>query len=262
MVLGPWRHRQLLFRLIEREVLGRYRGSFGGLLWSLLTPLMMLAIYTFVFGTVFKARWATGGASHLEFAIMVFTGLVVFGVFSECANRAPGLIVSQPNFVKKVVFPLEITPWIALGVALFHAAIGASVLLLAIIVVKGGLAWTALLFPLVVSPVMLLALAVGWFFGALGVFLRDLGQAVGLMTSALLFLSPVFFALESLPADIQTWLALSPIAFSISAAREVLIGGTGPSWPALGAHLSFSALAAWLAFVWFQRVRRGFADVL
>ena len=262
LLAAPWRHRQLLARLVHRDVVGRYRGSLIGLGWSFFNPLFMLAVYTFVFGTIFKARWPSTSGGHDEFAVVLFCGLVVFGLFSECFTRAPQLVLEQPNFVKKIVFPLEVLPWVALGGALFHLSVGLLVLVPAVWWVRGAIPLTAVLVPFALAPLILLVLGLGWFLGALGVFLRDIGQAIGLLSSALMFLSPVFYSLDTLPPSIGTVLAMSPLAFAIEAVRDLLIWGRTPNLYGWAIHTVMCALIAWLGFVWFQKTRRGFGDVL
>lgn len=262
MLSGAWRHRRLIARLVHRDVAGRYRGSWFGLGWAVVNPLLMLGVYTFVFGVVFKARWPATNGSQAEFATALFAGLITYGLLAECVSRAPQLVLENPNYVKKIVFPLEVLPWINLGSALFHGLLGFAILLPAILVVRGGLPLTALAVPAILLPVLLLSLGAGWFLGALGVYVRDIGQIVTVAVSALMFLSPVFYTLESLPAPYSTWLSASPVAFAIEALRDAVFAGRGPDPASLLAHTLASGLLAWLGFAWFQKVRRGFADVL
>jgi lipopolysaccharide transport system permease protein len=262
MVASLWRHRGLVRQMIDREVMGRYRGSVFGIVWSLFNPVLMLSVYTFVFSVVFKARWHAGSDSKTEFAIVLFAGMIVFGIFSECVNRAPGLILSNPNYVKKVIFPLEIMPWVLLGSALFHAIVSLAVLLVFSLIVNHTLPLTVFFLPIVFLPLVLLVLGLGWFFSALGVYLRDVGQTVGLMTTVLMFLSPVFYPVDALPEDFRAYVALNPLAFIIESTRDVLIWGRLPDMTALGLYLAVALLVACLGFAWFQKTRKGFADVL
>jgi lipopolysaccharide transport system permease protein len=258
-----WRHRHLLAQLIRRDVAGRYRGSLLGMLWSFFNPLLSLAVYTFAFGLVFKAKWSGGRAdSLLEFAVMLFAGLIVFTVFAECATRAPGVVLANPAYVKKVVFPLELLPVMLLGSALFHAAASLAILLPGIAFAYGGLHWTLVLFPLVLVPVALLSLALAWVLASLGVFVRDIGQAIGVLVTALLFLSPVFFPLAALPAAVRPWVELNPLAFPIEQARQVLVLGELPDWSRLAAYSIAGLALAAAGYAWFRRSRHAFADVL
>ena len=169
---SQWRHRQLIIQLTKRDVIGRYRGSVMGLAWSFFNPLLMLAIYTFVFSVVFKARWGVGGEGKVNFAIILFVGLIVYGLFAECINRAPSLIVSNVNYVKKVVFPLEILPSVAIGSALFHASISLVVLLAAQLLINQRLPWTVVVFPIILLPLLLVTVGLAWLLSALGVFVE------------------------------------------------------------------------------------------
>jgi lipopolysaccharide transport system permease protein len=190
MFTSLWRNRQLVWQLTRREVAGRYRGSIFGLAWSFLTPLLMLVVYTFVFSVVFKARWKINvEESKTDFAIILFTGMIVFNLFAEIVNRAPGLIVSNTNYVKKVVFPLEILSWVTLGSVLFHSLVSLVVLLLVQIVLNHSLPWTVIFFPFVLLPLIFASLGVAWFLAALGVFVRDIGQITGVFTTLLMLLS-------------------------------------------------------------------------
>ena len=257
-----WRHRVLIWQLTRRDVVGRYRGSLLGLLWSFLNPIFMLAVYTFVFSVVFQARWGPASESKVEFAAVLFTGMIVHSLFAECLNRAPGLILGNVNYVKKVVFPLEILPWVAMGSALFHAAISVLVLLIFFAWTQQYLYWTALLLPVLLLPLVLFTMGLTWFLAATGVFLRDVGQTTGVVTTALLFLSPVFYPVSALPEAYRPLIYLNPLTFMIEQARGILLWGTMPDWSGLGAYLIFGFLTAWAGLFWFQKTRRGFADVL
>ncbi len=262
MFSGLWGYRNLIFQMIRREVVGRYRGSVIGLTWSLLNPLLMLCVYTFVFSVVFKAKWGGAQETQGEFAVILFAGMIVFNVFSECFNRAPMLLVSNVNYVKKVVFPLEILSWVVLGNALFHAFVSLSVLLMAEAVVFGKVPLTVFLFPVVLLPFALIVMGITWFVSASGVFLRDLGQLAGVLTTVLMFTSPMFFPLSALPENIRPWLMLNPLAYFIEEARSLLIWGVLPAWEKLAIAYAAALLVAGLGYAWFQKARRGFADVL
>jgi lipopolysaccharide transport system permease protein len=257
-----WRNRGLLRDLARRDAVGRYKGSFLGIFWSLLAPLLMLAIYTFVFGNVFRARWSGAGESTGEFAISLFAGLIVFNFFAECLNRAPGVILANTNFVKKVVFPLEILPCVTIGSALFHTCVSVGILLAFEIHLTGGVPATALLFPIVVLPLLLFTAGLSWLLAALGVYLRDVGQTVALLVSGLMFLSPVFFPRSAVPERFRLLMNLNPLAVPIEQARSVLVQGGGIDGPEWLLELAVSSLLCWIGFAVFQKLRRGFADVL
>lgn len=262
MFASLWRNRELIHASTKREVLGRYRGSALGLLWSFFNPLFMLAVYTIVFSVVFKARWNAGGDSKTEFALVLFAGLIVFNLFAECINRAPGLILGNPNYVKKVVFPLEILPVVTLLSALFHGLISLGVWLLAYLVFFGLPHHTALYLPLVILPFFLFTMGLSWALSSLGVFLRDVSQFIGVITTVLMFLSPIFYPATALPEDYRNLLYLNPLTPVIEQTREVLFWGRSPDFTMLGIHWLASVLIAWLGFAWFQKTRKGFADVL
>ncbi|HBM43978.1 MAG TPA: sugar ABC transporter permease [Halomonas sp.] len=258
-----WQHRSLILTMTKRDVAGRYRGSMLGLFWSFLNPVFMLLVYTFVFSVVFNARWEIGAdETSTQFAVVLFSGLIVHSFFAEVLSKAPGLILGSSNYVKKVVFPLEILPAIALGSAIFHTAISLLVLQFAYLVFTGMPPWTIVLAPFVFFPLAVLSLGAAWILAALGVFLRDIGQFIGVIITVLLFLSPIFFPIERLPADYQVLILLNPLTFIVEQAREVLIWGHLPDWKGLTMYTAFSTGFAWLGYAWFQKARKGFADVL
>jgi len=262
MIASLWRNRHLVHALVKREVVGRYRGSFMGILWSFFNPLLMLAVYTFVFSFVFKARWNTGSGSRTEFALILFAGLIVFNIFSECVNRAPGLMLSNANFIKKVVFPLEVLPWVALGATLFHALVSLAVWLVAYGVFFGPPHLTVLLLPLVILPLVFFTMGISWGLASLGVYLRDIAQFIGILTTVMMFLSPIFYPATALPPQYRHLMLLNPLTPTIEQAREVLFWGQAPDWTVFFLYLAGALLIAGLGFAWFQKTRKGFADVV
>jgi lipopolysaccharide transport system permease protein len=223
----------------------------------------MLAVYTFVFSQVFKARWGSlENESPLGFSINLFAGLIVFNLFAECANRAPTLILSNPSYVKKVVFPLEILAGVSVGSAGFHALTSLIVLAIFKLIAFQGLPFTFAWLPLVWLPLVLGCLAITWVIAALGVFLRDIGQLVGVIVSMLMFLSPVFFPVSALPARWQPVLTLNPLAQVIEQTRQVVIAGEHPQATYLIAGTLVAGLACELSFRLFQKTKRAFADVM
>ena len=262
MFRSLWRHRVLVYASAKREVIGRYRGSVLGLLWSFFNPLFMLAVYTFVFGVIFKSRWNPASDSKTEFALVLFAGLIVFNLFSECINRAPGLILANPNYVKKVVFPLETLSFVALLSALYHMVISLVVWLAAYVVFFGVPQATMLLLPLVILPFGLFIMGLSWFFASLGVFLRDVSQFIGIAVMALMFLSPIFYPATALPEASRHLLYANPLTPVIEMTRDVLFWGKLPDFILLSVYWLASLVIAWLGFAWFQKTRKGFADVL
>ena len=262
LLINLWRYRQLILSLVHREVVGRYRGSFLGILWSLFNPIFMLAVYTFVFSVIFKARWSTGSESKTEFALVLFAGLIIFNLFAECINRAPALIQANTNYVKKVVFPLEILPLVVFGAAFFHAIISFFVWLVFSFFVFGMPHATSLLFPVVLVPLTLLILGLSWFLASLGVFLRDITQVVGIITTTLMFLTPIFYPIAAIPEKYHPLIYSNPLAFIIEQARGLLIFGLSPDWLNVMLLTLLTLVFTLCGFAWFQKTRKGFADVL
>ncbi len=262
MVASLWRNRSLIHASATREVLGRYRGSALGLLWSFFNPLFMLTVYTFVFSEVFKARWSADSESKTEFALVLFAGLMVFNLFAECINRAPGLIPSNPNYVKKVVFPLEILPFVGLLSALYHMLISLGVWLLAYLILFGLPHATVLLLPLILLPFALFIMGLSWALASLGVFLRDVSQFIGVVVTTLMFLSPIFYPASALPEAYRHILYLNPLTPVIEMTRDILYWGKPPDFTILSIYWLATGTIAWLGFAWFQKTRKGFADVL
>lgn len=256
-------HRGLIRQFVRREIDARYRGSLLGLLWSFLNPLILLSIYTFVFGVIFHARWPHSSTGSLsEFAVILFCGLIVFSLFSECLGRAPGIIVGAANYVKKVVFPLEILPVVALGAALFHALASLSVLVAAHLLVSGRLHWTLVFVPVVVLPLLLLTLGLSWLLASLGVFIRDISHLVMLALQVLMFVTPIFYAMEALPEAVRPLLCLNPLTAVVEDMRRVVLWGLLPDWPRLVVWVAVDGAVMVLGYAWFATTKRAFADVL
>lgn len=262
MMASAWRHRTLIKTMIQREVIGRYRGSVMGILWSFFNPIFMLAIYTFVFSVVFKARWHTASDSKTEFAMVLFAGLIIFNIFAECTNRAPSLILSNVNYVKRVIFPLEIFPWVSLGSVLFHGLVSLVVWLAAYLIFFGIPHATVLLLPIILIPLFLFVLGLSWGLAALGVYLRDVSQFIAIATSVVMFLSPIFYPLTAVPEKYRAFLLLNPLAIVIEQVRDVLFWGKLPGLASFLSCLIGAAFIAWIGFAGFQKTRKGFADVL
>ena len=259
---NAWANRVLILSLARRDVVGRYRGSWAGLAWSFFNPLLTLAIYTFVFATVFKTRWQTMDGGVRDFALVLFAGLIVHGILGECLQRAPALVIANANYVKRVIFPLDVLGWVSLSSALFHAGVSTLVLLCALVLSGQAVPATAWYLPVVLLPYALLALGLVWLLSATGVFFRDIGQFTGILSTALLFLAPVMYPATALPAELRPWLYLNPVSFIVEQVRDVLVFGHSPDWSGLGWYTLAALGVAWIGFWVFQRARRGFADVL
>lgn len=229
-----------------------------------MTPIVLLSVYTFVFSFVLKTRWAgaANADAHGTYAVMCFSGLVVYNAFMECLSRSPGLVTNNINYVKKVVFPLEILCLVSFGSALFHFFIGLAVLLVFLIAFGFGIPHTAWAFCLVLPLLGLWSIGIGWVLSSLGVFLRDLGQIVTLIMSILMFATPIFYSIDSLPERYRFLMELNPLSFMIEVLRDVLILGRYPDAYAYLRHLAEAALLSLFGLWWFQRTREGFADVL
>ncbi|WP_323745949.1 ABC transporter permease [Diaphorobacter caeni] len=248
--------------LIKREIIGRYRGSFMGLLWSFVNPLLMLAVYTFVFSVVFKARWTGGEGSKTEFAMVLFAGMIAFNLFSEGLLRGPSLILGNANYVKKVIFPLEILPVVVMGSAIFHFLISFSAWLIFYFLLFGVPPVTLLELPIVLLPLVLMSLGLAWLLASLGVFLRDIGQIIGVLTMVLMYMTPIFYPIAALPEEFQRLLSLNPLTASIEQVRNAMMFGGPLDWATWLRQMLIGLVVAWLGFAWFQKSRKGFADVV
>lgn len=258
-----WKHAYLIKQFTVRDLWSRYKGSYLGILWSFVFPLLMLVIYTFVFSVVFESKWGTNvGESKVDFAIILFAGMTVFGLFSEVVNRAPSIIVSNVNYVKKVVFPLEIFPIVLLSTAFIQFSISCGILLFAILVFKQTIPWTVVFIPLVVFPLCLISLGLAWILSAVGVYLRDIGQILNVGVTALLFLSPIFYPVSAVPEKFRAMFQYNPLSYIVEDFRRVAIWGQMPHW---GNWLLWSGIGlifSMVGFYLFKKLRKGFADVL
>ncbi|WP_448102430.1 ABC transporter permease [Luteibacter jiangsuensis] len=264
--LGPYvslaRHARLVWELCKRDVSGRYRGSMGGMFWAFLNPLLMLAIYSFVFGYIFKSRWTAVESGNVNFAIILFIGLIISNFFSECLTRAPVLITANPNYVKKVIFPLETLSWVTVGTGLFHALISTVVLVVALVATGTAVSPAAALFPLLLLVFLPMVAGVTWLFSALGVYFRDTQQIMQVLTTSLVFLAPIFYPRSSLPEQYRWVLSLNPLTFIVESARGLILWGRLPDAVAALTYLAASLLVGWFGWLAFNATRKGFADVI
>jgi lipopolysaccharide transport system permease protein len=263
MVAGMIERRELIRQFTWREAQARYRGSYLGMVWALITPLLMLAAFTLVFSVILKARWrGSAPESVIDFALTLFSGMIAFNVFSDAASRSPGLIIGYPNYVKKVVFPLEILPVSVLGSAVIHSGLSLIIALTAILLTTGSLPWTIVYLPIVYLPLVLLTLGTSWILAALGVFVRDIGNLIGVALQLLFFLTPISYPLSAVPAAARPWFALNPMAVVVENFRRVLVWGLPPDWAPFLAVTLFSAVVMFAGYHWFVRLKRAFADVV
>lgn len=255
-------NREMIFMLIKREVISRYRGSVMGIFWSLIYPIVLLSVYTFVYHVVLKGKWRGGDETKTEFALIFFAGFLVFMFFSECISRATTMILTNVNYVKKVVFPLEVLPYVTIGAALFQLFVSFFVWVVFYFLLRGLPSWTIFYFPLVLFPCVLFIISASWFLAALGVYYRDIPQLINLILSVLMFCTPIFFPLSAVPEAYRSLFYLNPLTFIVEQTRDVLIWGKGPHWTSMLLVTVGYAILTWLSFIWFQKVRKGFADVL
>ena len=257
-----WHHRFLIYKLVQREISSRYRASLLGLLWSLVTPVLLLLVYTFIFSTVFKLRWGGAEEDSINFALVLFVGMIVHGFFADVINRSPTLVLANVNYVKKVVFPLEVLSTVAVGSALFQTLVQSTVLMVALLITGTELHLSVLLLPIVMLPLVLLTLGICLFFSSVGVYLRDLSQLVGIITMVMLFMSPVFYPISAVPEHFQTVILMNPLTFIIEQARAVVLYGESIHWFGLAVYFAISLVVYGIGHWWFEKTRRGFADVL
>jgi lipopolysaccharide transport system permease protein len=263
MISFAWRYKTLIWQLLRRDIHSRYRGSALGLLWSLATPILLLLIYTFVFQYIFKARWNdTSGETTSSFAMILFLGLSLHSILSEVVTKSSQLITTNPNFVKKIVFPLEILPWVNLLGALFNFSICLLLLLIVMFFKMGSIPLTALLLPVILLPYLIMLMGIGWILAALGVYVRDIQQVTGTLSTLLLFLSPVFYSVSSLSEDLRILISLNPLTFVVETSRKMFFYDQLPSLDGLLIYTAVALLIACLGFFFFKKVRPGFSDVL
>ncbi len=258
-----YRQHDLIRQMTRREISQRYRGSLLGLAWSLIVPLTSLAIYTFVFSGIFQSNWRPGAsASTGEYALTLFAGLTAFNLFSEMMGRAPLLILAVPNLVKKVLFPLEILPLVQIGASLLTSIFSIGVLVLAGILFTQSISTTLWMLPLAFVPLLFLTLGVGWFLSALGVYVRDISQGIGIVTQILLFLSPVMYPTSAVPENLRSVFYINPLTTVLDGFRATLLWGQPLDWPNWGLWVVVSFVWAVLAYAWFMKMKPGFADVM
>jgi homopolymeric O-antigen transport system permease protein len=257
--VGIWRNRYLLGQLVKRDVLLRYRGATFGVLWIFLSPLLMLAIFAFVFGHIFQARWPQQNEGQ-PFWLILYCGLIVFNIFAEAVSRSPSAVRGYPSFVKKIIFPVDILPLVPLGAGLVHGAFN-FLILLAALAWTGNLHTQVLLLPLLIIPVLLLALGFSWFLAAWGVFIKDMTQIVPLFVQMLMFLSPLFYPVSAVPEVLRPVYLFNPLGAVIESGRAAAMG-TAISWAPWASALAIGLVTAILGYAFFQHSREEFADAL
>lgn len=264
---SPTLTHQLVFNLARRDIRARYQGSMLGLLWVILNPLILLAMYSFVFTVVFRAKWnapqvGEAESSLFDFAILLFCGLIIHAFLAEILSAAPKLILSNKNFVKKVVFPLTALPIVTTCTAIFHFAIKLVVLALFILAVYKALPITALYAPLIFLPLIILSLGLGFAFASLGVYLRDINQIIPPLLTGLLFIGPILYPTDAAPEPLRPFLFLNPLSVPVEQIRNVMIFGQQPDWIPLAIYSGVAVCVFLLGLVWFQKTKPGFSDVV
>jgi len=263
MLRSLYRNRILIMRMARRDLEARFRGSRLGVTWIVLQPVLMLVVYTFAFGVVLKAKWGQDTSdSPWEYALFLFTGLLVFNVFSEVVTRAPTLMLENVSYIKNILFPTEIIVANSIVVALFNFFVGFAILMILYVSVRGVPPVTTLLILLPLAPLVLFTMGLAWFLAALGVYLRDLRQIVTILITAIMFLCPLFYPLSALPDGIRSVIALNPLASIIETMRDLVFFGRLPQWQSYTVGFIASAIVAWLGYAWFIKTRRGFSDVV
>lgn len=263
MLNSLFQHRYLVFQMIQREVLQRYRGSYMGFIWAFIHPVLMLLVYMFVFGVVMRIKWGVAGHDDVQFGVIMFAGLLVHGLLGEVLTGSASLIVGNPQYVKKVVFPLQILPVITVGSALVHLLTGLCILLIIALLTGTHLQWTAFYAPLVIVPFLILMLGVSWLLSAVCVFVRDLAQMIGVIVTVLLFLAPILYPLSSVPPQLQTlMLWLNPLTVVVEQLRAVVLFGQAPNWLHLSVYSVISVVVMVFGYWFFMRTREAFADVI
>ena len=253
------RNRYLIGQLVKRDVLLRYRGAFFGVVWIFLSPLLMLAIFAFVFGQIFQSRWSTQPES-LPYWVMLFTGLIMFNVFSETVAKAPTSVRGYPNYVKKIIFPVDILPIVPLGSATIHAAFNFIVLIVALTLTSNLHAGVSLL-PVLIIPLFFLSMGFAWFLAAWGVFIKDMSQIVPIFIQMLFFLSPILYPVSAVPQALRPVYSYSPVSIVIEAGRQAISGGN-IDWAMWFMALVIGIVASLLGYAFFQHNRDEFSDAL
>lgn len=258
-----FRNRALLKQLVRRNVISKYQGSILGILWNIIHPLMMLCIYTFVFSVVFQSRWGTGvGPSKGSFAIILFCGMTVYSIFADAVNMSAIQITLNPNYVKKVVFPLPLLPFAQVLSSFVQGAVWLALLLAGAVFIYGNISWTMLYLPVVLFPFFLFTLGISYFVASLTVYLRDTPYILGVVLQVLFFVTPIFYPVEAVPERFRGYLQINPLTTIIEETRKVLLYAQTPDWNFFAISLAVGVVVFLLGFAWFNKTQKGFADVL
>jgi lipopolysaccharide transport system permease protein len=252
---------EMVLALLQRDIAARYRGTLLGFLWPVVNPLILLAIFSFFYSVVLGARWP-GAQAAPDYALMLYAGIIVHGLFADCVTRAPQLVVDHPTYVKRVIFPLEALGVVVVGAALFQAAINIAILFAFTFWQRGHIPLTVLWIPLVIAPYALVLLGLAWFLASLGAYFRDLQHATPLLVLAAMFLSPIFYPISAIPENLRPFLEWNPLTTIIEQLRAVALLGRQPDLAALGLYGVAGLVVAGAGLLWFRRTRSGFAELV
>ncbi len=252
---------ELIFSFAKRELLGRYKGSVLGIAWAVLTPVVMIAIFTFIFAGIFGARFSSN-SSHWDYALYLFCGLLPWSMFQESLQQSANTIVVNSNLVKRVVFPLEALPAAQVLAALGNQMFATIALLIASIIIRQRLELTALWLPVLLIPQLLFALGASWLIASLGVFLRDITQGITLLLMAWMYLTPIIYPESIVPDRFRAIMNLNPFTALVRSYRRIFLEGAPPDWPGLAYFAAFALVIFIFGYWWFARTRKSFADVV
>jgi lipopolysaccharide transport system permease protein len=255
-------NRNLIVSLAIRDLSSRYRGSYLGYFWSLVTPLVMLVLYTFIFKNVFGSKWPVENLTNASFAMILYTGITTFNIFSECILKAPNLVLNNVSYVKKIVFPLDALPWISIVQSLFHALMAFLVWIAAYFLLIGQPSIKILLLPIIVTPLIFITLGFAWLLSSIGVYVKDLSEFLGSVIAGLMFLSPIFYPITAIPEEFRYLIYLNPVTPTINFVRDILNWNLPIDWFFWAKYAVVSYIFSCFGLLWFQKTRVGFADVL
>lgn len=253
----------LLEQFTIRSIKSQYKDSYFGILLSFLDPLMTLTVFTLVFGVIFQSKLKSSGEEdRITFVIGLYLGIIVYQFIAECLARSPMTLVTQPNFVKKVIFPLEILPLATICAVFIQMLMNLCVLFMVIIGFHGALPATAIYIPFVLVPFFLFAVGIGWFFSAIGVFFRDLVVFVTPLRMFLLYASAIFYSIDRVPSFLRPLVEWNPLGFTVYEFRKVLVWGMTPEWQHLGCAFLISIIFVGVSYIFFMSVKKQFAESL
>lgn len=260
---SPLKNKYLLLNLLRREIYAKFKNSYMGLLWIFIIPLIMIFLYTFIFSFIFQSR--VGGEIEVPrtyFALQLFSSLVLFNFFSDTFVKSISSISSNVNYVKKIIFPLDILCWVNLGESLFNLTISLMVWFLAYFIIVGVPNWHIIFLPLILLPYAFFIIGTSWIISSISVFVRDLQQVSNLIITILLFSSPIFYNLTTIPEKLQKFLFINPLTAPIVFSKQIFYEGTFPDLSTFFIYSLFSVTIFFIGFCIFNILRKDFSDVL